>query len=181
MVSLISKIINPVIWLLGAGVLAALIYYMMKFRDLGGRLFMLLNGTHNRTVLNPRTLALRQRESAPAKREDVDQLREEHNGHMSSYLTWSQIIPLFPLLGILGTVSGLLEQVVAQDIDALYAALNTALSSTFYGLIFAIGLKIVDVFVLKQINRIESDLESYELKYQDAITMRKFDEEAGQE
>ena len=92
------------------------------------------------------------------------------------------MIPIFPLLGILGTVAGLILQVMTSDASAIYAALHLALSSTLYGLIAAIVLKIVEASIVqKHINEIDAMFSDYEIKYQDQRDLNsqsaQFDEE----
>ena len=174
----IDVIINPVIWVGAILVLAMLIVISRKLKELKNSIIIALYGSKKTAFINPKTLALKQRDTAVSKREDLYPLRKEFNETCSKYLTWAQAIPIFPLLGILGTVAGLILQVSTQDAGAIYAALNTALSSTLWGLIAAIILKIVEAWLgLGNINEIETYLSDYDIKYQDAKDMRDFDNE----
>lgn len=176
--NVIKAIINPVIIAGFVVVLIALIKISADFKKLGAEMSEQLNGTRARAVINPKTLALKQREIAMSKREDVYGFREKFNGICAGYSTWTQTIPIFPLLGILGTVAGLILQVSTQSANEIYASLNLALSSTLYGLIAAIVLKVVEACALtSRINKIESTFDEYDEKYSDAITMREFIEE----
>lgn len=62
----------------------------------------------------------------------------------SKYVVYSQWISLFPLLGILGTVAGLVFCNDMTDTDSLVAGLSLALLTTFLGLICSIALKFFD-------------------------------------
>lgn len=77
-----------------------------------------------------------------------------------------QIIPIFPLLGILGTVAGLMIQAgSSNDMSVIVGGLNTALDTTFFGIVFAIILKFVEaVFPSRIINSTEIMLDDFNKK-----------------
>ena len=175
---IIDVIINPVIWVGAIVVLVAMILISKKLKGLKAEISNAIYGSKGTAFINPKTLALKQRDTAVSKREDIYPLRKEFNETCSAYLTWAQAIPIFPLLGILGTVAGLILQVSTQDAGAIYAALNTALSSTLWGLIAAIVLKVIEAWlVLGNINAIETYFSDYDMKYKDAMDMRELDKE----
>ena len=60
----------------------------------------------------------------------------------SAYAMYINITAIFPLLGILGTVMSLLN--MAQDMSNVQTNFFSALTSTFWGLIFAIFYKLID-------------------------------------
>ena len=65
-------------------------------------------------------------------------------------------------MGVLGTVWGLVQEVGADNIEKMLFSLNTAMTTTLSGLIFAIGLKIFDAFCpSKTINDVDVMLEDY--------------------
>jgi len=77
----------------------------------------------------------------------------------------TQLIPIFPLLGILGTVAGLMLETKAGDIPAMLGSLDVALVTTFWGLIFAILLKIIEaVFPSRVIYDVEVMLDDFDKK-----------------
>ena len=76
----------------------------------------------------------------------------------------AQAIPIFPMLGILGTVSGLMLQVQAGSVDLMMASLDTALATTFWGLTAAIILKLADIVPSKFINDVEIMLDNFDRK-----------------
>ena len=99
--------------------------------------------------------------------ENMDELRknkESFKQHMIDYRTYQQYIPIFPLLGILGTVAGLIGQLSnGLEMDALAVSMNT----TFWGLVCAIILKFVDARLISRVvNAEELYYESNEEKYQ---------------
>ncbi|MCR5167774.1 MAG: MotA/TolQ/ExbB proton channel family protein [Oscillospiraceae bacterium] len=89
------------------------------------------------------------------------------NKNCSLHGVFAQLIPVFPLFGILGTVAGLILNVDANDMSALKDSLGTAMWTTFYGLVFAIGLKIVDaIFPSRIISDVEVMLNDNDRKYE---------------
>ena len=65
----------------------------------------------------------------------------------------NELISLLPLLGILGTVGGLVFSGDLRDVDLLISGLSTAMYTTFWGLIAAIILKGIWIFVSAAKNR----------------------------
>ena len=174
----IGKAINPVIAVLGAGVLVCLLVISGKLGELGEKVKQEFQGSGGKVYRNRKTLDLKQRDTALAKRDETYPLRKSFDELCAKYLTVAQIIPVFPLLGILGTVSGLIAQVSAQDASQIYASLDTALSTTFWGLVATILLKVVEtLLVQKKINEIETEFNDYDIKYQDAALLRDAEEE----
>ena len=70
------------------------------------------------------------------------------------------MIPLFPQAGILGTVSALLlELSESGGIGTGTDNLRFAMTSTLYGLLAAILLKLHDMFLMRVMERVETDLD----------------------
>ena len=65
--------------------------------------------------------------------EETLEYKEEYNKIQLIYSTFEQFVPIFPLLGILGTVAGLIQQL--DHIDQMRDALAVSMSTTFLGLI----------------------------------------------
>ncbi|MBO4514272.1 MAG: MotA/TolQ/ExbB proton channel family protein, partial [Lachnospiraceae bacterium] len=93
------------------------------------------------------------------------------NEVVSGYNACTQFIPLFPLLGILGTVSGLVEQLKAQNLDEMFKSLDVALTSTFWGLIVTIILKIFATVSAKLIEDTEIVLDDYDKKFDNSVKL----------
>lgn len=164
----IDVIINPLIAVFGILVLIELIVVGNRLKKHAQEVSQKLFAMKFTGVKQSRALDLKQRAMSISKREDLYSLRKTFDELCAKYTTWAQMIPIFPLLGILGTVAGLILQVQAADAAAIYSALGLALSSTFYGLIAAIILKIVEAaVVLSKINSIDNMYSDYEIKYQD--------------
>ncbi len=90
---------------------------------------------------------------------------EKLNQIQIKYAIYEQLIPLFPLGGILGTVLGLWRQL--GDIAAMREGLSTSISTTIVGLIITIGLRMVDAFwVSTKVNDIALKLDLFERNYQ---------------
>lgn len=96
----------------------------------------------------------------------IRQYESEFNNVVAWHDIISQVIPIFPLLGILGTVAGLMLSLSqGNNFDALRSSLDVALSSTLYALIFAILLKSLDAGLsTKAIIDTENLLEDYNKK-----------------
>ena len=79
------------------------------------------------------------REIASLKKSDVAEMR---NNTGKLYSLFVNLTGIFPLLGILGTVISLLGMV--SDMTDISSNFYGALTSTFWGLVFAIVFKILD-------------------------------------
>ena len=113
-------------------------------------------------------------EDASVTPDTIRQFERDFNKACALHNVFSQLIPVFPLLGILGTVAGLMLEVSAADIEGMKVAMDTALSSTFFGLIFAILLKVIDaVFPSRIIEDVDVMLEDYSKKLDLADMIRK--------
>ena len=87
----------------------------------------------------------------------LEEIRDDFEKELSWYIAIEQMIPIFPLLGIFGTVYGLVNSVLT-DVDSLVMGLNIALRTTLYGLIASIGLKAVDsLFSNRYMNNLDSE------------------------
>lgn len=74
-----------------------------------------------------------------------------------AYNLFLTLISIFPLLGMFGTVMGLLNvDFVAENMDNVKANFFTALTSTAWGIIFSIVFKIINALVA---NHIEAQIE----------------------
>ena len=167
---IIGLIINIIIAALGVGILVALIWISGRLTNLTAALEQQFFGTKGRFFKDQKTLALKQQETAIAVRENTYGLRREFDDLCARHTVASQLIPLFPLLGILGTVAGLMQQVNADQLAEISASLGTALTTTFWGLMASIILKAVEtLLVQRKESNIEAMLNDYDIKYQDAV------------
>ncbi|MCM1164420.1 MAG: MotA/TolQ/ExbB proton channel family protein [Lachnospiraceae bacterium] len=67
-----------------------------------------------------------------------------------AYALFTNLTAVFPLLGILGTVTSLMRLSGADDLSENFMS---ALSTTFWGLVCAIGFKIADSFITARLDR----------------------------
>lgn len=154
--------ISVLIILLGLAVLGALGFYSMRFRrilDAFGRIEVrksIYEEKLDKKGNVDTTAALR----VSYDRRKLEENREAYNKVYSRYVVASQLIGLFPLLGILGTVLGLISSDLT-DIDSLVAGLTDALRTTLWGLIWAIVLKAADAVVPgKLVNDIDAKFDT---------------------
>lgn len=75
------------------------------------------------------------------------------------YSVFVNLTGIFPLLGILGTVSSLL--VLVQDMSDVQGSFYGALTSTFWGLVFAIAFKLLDGVISAKIEDNEKTVALY--------------------
>lgn len=107
--------------------------------------------------------------------DDIRELETAFNRTCSWHEALSQLIPLFPLFGILGTVAGLILKLSPDSgSSVLYESMNLALKSTFFGLVFAIILKFYDaVGPSRTISETEIILGDYDKKVSTAAMFEK--------
>ena len=109
----------------------------------------------------------------------MDSAREKYNKLSSRYFAVIQLISIFPLLGLLGTIWGLipgLQSASENMIEELSNNLSTALTSTLFGLIASIGLKFFSVFPTAITNMIEGNLEENDRKLDYVMGFRQIRE-----
>ncbi len=98
--------------------------------------------------------------------EEFDALRVEYQKTDKYYDTFALVIQLFPLLGILGTVAGLFISI--NNGEDLNEGVRFALSSTVYGIIFAVIFKVLDIWLItRYVNSIDYGMERFEKNYQE--------------
>lgn len=107
----------------------------------------------------------------------MDKPREEFDESCARYSAWVQMITLFPLLGLLGTIIGMIpglqEMAGSGNVDSLYSCLSVALTSTFYGLIASIFLKfITSCFVDTLVDKIDAIFVEYDRQLNIVATFR---------
>lgn len=75
----------------------------------------------------------------------LENARTEFDKIYSEYVCWSQMVPLFSSLGLLGTVLGLILSSTGDiEIESLMSSLGLAMWTTLIGLICTIVLKVFD-------------------------------------
>ncbi len=139
-------------------------------------------GIHDESVGPDGKMRIRHAEATVYDLADIENNRRDFNTAYADYVRNGQLIALLPLMGILGTVIGLITGTGAADIDGLVAGLGTAMWTTAIGLVFSIVLKLADaVFIGVLVNAIDADLASKDAVIERQILTRKadFKENAG--
>ncbi len=104
-------------------------------------------------------------EKTRTKPDAIREYENEFNKVCSWHNVWIQFIPIFPLLGILGTVAGLMLELQSNDIAGMMSSLDVAMGTTVLGLVFAIILKFVEaIFPSRIIYEVEVMLNNYDKK-----------------
>ncbi len=136
-----------------------------------------LNLTNEVTLYNTKTSEFQSKTTKERVTPDtVRGLEKKFNEISLRHSVYVQLIPLFPLFGILGTVAGLIFQInaisTASQFEGLISSLNLSLYSTFWGLVFAIILKMIDALLpSRTINAIELMFEDYDKKLNNSIML----------
>ena len=79
-----------------------------------------------------------------------------HDELAVAYRLFLTLISVFPLLGMFGTVMGLLNVDISGGMESVRANFFSALTSTAWGIIYSIVFKLVNAFFA---NRIETQIE----------------------
>ncbi|MBP5224535.1 MAG: MotA/TolQ/ExbB proton channel family protein [Lachnospiraceae bacterium] len=87
------------------------------------------------------------------------------------YAVFVNVTAIFPLLGILGTVLSLIPLV--SQMAAFETNFFAALTSTFWGLVFAIVFKLLDGFLSARMEDNEKSVELFLARFQDRIEAEK--------
>ena len=162
----------------GIALSALLVGNLVKLRFHYSQIKAIMAWKNKRTVLNKSTGEIEDQENLEKVTPDtIRELQTEFNKTCSWHEAFAQLIPLFPLFGIIGTVSGLILQLQAKDIDQLFQSLDSALGTTFWGLVFAIILKFIDALgPARTINETEIILDDYDKKLNNAIKLGNIEE-----
>lgn len=103
------------------------------------------------------TLLLKQFNNKSSDTLDLHKLKELQDKELKLYSLFSTINVMFTLLGMLGTILSLLK-VVSFDSQNMMMNFTVALTSTFWGLLFAIIFKAVDGYIGHLVQGNESNL-----------------------
>lgn len=129
----------------------------------------ILIGRHVKTIAEQVEDEVKQCVNDPNKRFAED-LSQRLNTYYNFFTT---MITIFPLLGMLGTVKSLIElNLATEEMSALQGHFFDALTSTAWGIIFAIGFKLwnahMEFQVTSQIEAAQKILERESLLTEDA-------------
>lgn len=168
----LSKYVNVIIIVGGVLVLIFLIKNFIKLSTKKSFIHDAMNRKNKESYLNAATGEVEERESAETVTPDtIRDYEKAFNEVVSGYNACTQFIPLFPLLGILGTVSGMIELLEGKDVDMLFNGLGTAMSSTFLGLFVTIILRVFATMSAKLIEDTEIVLDDYDKKIDNSLKL----------
>jgi len=95
------------------------------------------------TVYTPIEVLLQEKSINSKKSLDLNELQNLREKEVFYYHIFDTVNSIFPLMGILGTIIGLLRM-VGMDTELVMSNFTIALTSTFWGLVFAIAYRAVD-------------------------------------
>ncbi len=176
--------INPVIIILGLGLTVLVLMNALNLSFHRSRIEEAVRRRNKKYMVNPSdgTMEEDDDEDAAVTPDTIRNYEMEFNKACSLHSVYTQLIPIFPLLGILGTVAGLMLQLGSQDVAAIFDSLGVALSSTFAGLIFSILLKSIDaVYPARIIGDVDVLLEDYSKKLDMAEMLQRLQAQEGTE
>lgn len=138
-----------------------------------------LRKTIKKRSYNAKTRRLEEEETKEEVSPDrIVDCETEFNKACSGYEAVTQLVPLFPLFGILGTVAGLMLELSATGLEEITNSLKTALDTTFWGLVWAIALKILlTVLPARIIFEVEVMLAEYHKNFQNSIDLKRITED----
>lgn len=168
---------NWIIIAFGTAVMIVLLRNGLKLSDRKNRIDEELSQNERKTTIDSENHTLSEEISEKRVSDyNLDKIRKfkkEFNNLCSKHSAVSQLIPVFPLLGVFGTVWGLMKQVQAGDVEAMLSSLDTALTTTIWGLLFAIVLKVTDaLFPSRIISDAEVLFDDFETKIENTSLFR---------
>lgn len=176
----ISDYANMMIIIAGLGVAAALVWNANHLSNHKTKIEEALKRRNKKYITNVESKELEEEEDVDAAitPDTIRRYEMEFNKTCSWHNVFTQLIPVFPLLGILGTVAGLMLQTKAGDIAGMLASLDVALVTTFWGLVWAIILKLLEAFYPSRvIYDVEVMLDDFDKKMSIAEMFQNYKEE----
>lgn len=148
----LSKILNPVIVILAAVETGIMIVSYRQMRELKKRIDELNGHTTGKQIVTSRKPgSIRTQYTVTHERDwrEFDKFCDDYQKNSTLFSGAALIIQLFPLLGILGTVTGLFIAMNGNadwsNAESLYEGVRFALSSTVLGILFAVIFKSIDI------------------------------------
>ena len=170
---LLAKILNPLIVILAIAEIILMVMAYNRMIALKKRIDLLNGETPGKQVLRSRRQGKVETEYTVKVEKDwkeFDSFCDNYQNDSMLFSSVSLIIQIFPLLGILGTVTGLF---VAMNGNAdwsnaqnLFEGVSFALSSTVLGILFAVIFKFVDIlFCSRYLNYIDDGVDRFRESY----------------
>lgn len=173
LLSFLQSGMNIIINVLGFVVAVLILGNFSKLSSFKNYILDALDRKNIKTMLNARTLELEDSEERDRVTPDtIRNYERDFNKVCSRYNVYAQLIPIFPLMGILGTVAGLISEVKAGSLEGIMSSLDLALWSTFFGIVWAIILKaIAAICPSRVINDVEIMLDDYDKKINNSVML----------
>ena len=174
--SVVGSYMNPFINVCGVVLMVVIIGNAIKLSVQKSHIIDAMNRKNIKAMINRRTLEVEEaNENNTVTPDTIRDYEKRFNTVCSRFNVYVQLIPIFPLLGLLGTVVGLMLEVNGGDIEQMMGSLNVALMTTFSGLIWAIVLKTIVAFSpSKTINDVEIMLDDYDKKLDNSLRFGNF-------
>jgi len=173
----ISDYANGCIIFFGLVVAVLLLWNGISLSNHKSRIEEALKRRNNKYIINKASKEIEEDEDE-ANAITPDTIRKyetEFNKACSWHDVFIQFIPIFPLLGILGTVAGMMLELQANGVEQMMDSLGVALETTLFGLIFAILLKLIEaIFPSRVINDVEVMLDDFDKKLSIAEMFQNF-------
>lgn len=179
MLGFIAKYGTPAIIILGIAIVVCLLWNGVALSNQKSRIEEALKRRNRVYTLNAESEEMEENEDegAAITPDTIRKYETEFNRKCSWHEVLVQCIPIFPLLGILGTVAGLMMS-QGGGTTGMTESLDTALYTTFWGLVFAILLKAIEaVFPSRVIYDVEVMLDDFDKKLNIADMFQKVKEE----
>ena len=169
----LSIILNPIIAILAVFETVIMIVSFRKMRELRKRIDELNGHTTGKQVVTSRKPgSIRTQYTVTHDRDwkEFDKFCDDYQKDSMYFSAVALIIQLFPLLGILGTVTGLFIAMNGNadwsNAESLYEGVRFALSSTVLGIFFAVIFKTADIiFNAKFLGYIDDGIDRFRENY----------------
>ena len=170
----VSIVFNVLIILAGLVIILKLSAEKRILEEGLSKLRMTFRIKHKKYVTDSEGLPTISSDSGRIDEEDVLAQKRSFEEHCAAVDTLVQLIPVFPSMGILGTVVGLMMQISAEGIEGMTGAIATALSSTLFALIMTIILKAYTALKISRIiNETDIEFADNDRYHQEFIASRK--------
>jgi len=135
------------------------VYLFMLTRERANRVYSYFNRTDRSRNLAESAKEILKVTTSDDTEISTDELLESRDRMNRVYSLYTTITTMFPLLGMFGTVISLIPMVNTLGTGAISGQFFAALTSTFWGILFAIIFKFMDAFLSYKIEDNEKHME----------------------